>query len=214
MVNRDSRGYLLELAGIFKSHHTSDSYKKAHLHELFCQFQTVRVAVDHSADLLRAVVLHQPHRILRRLSGMDHHRKVRLPRHLQLLLKPVLLYFPIGSIPVIVQPDLSHSDDPRIGQLAPDLFQQLICQRSAVGGMNTERTIHEGIAVSQIKALPYAVQIRCNIDYSADSFLREPGKNTIQVIPECLVVIMCVCLKNHSHSVSSLRFCFFIRSSV
>ena len=89
----------------------------------------------------RALLLEDVHRLLVRLTRVNHNWHVQLVRQADLAAKPVALILRIRVIIVKIQPDLADRLHLRLPGQAADLFVNLLCHRLRIVWMHTDRRV-------------------------------------------------------------------------
>jgi hypothetical protein len=84
-------------------------------------------------------------------------------------------------IPIVVQPDFSHSQDPVPASEIPQAIQGMRVQIEGIVGMDTHRGVELGTALSQLHGPGTGRKVYTYGDDFSDPFLGGTGKDRLQV---------------------------------
>ena len=109
--------------------------------------------MNYAADLLRFFLFHDTERISCRFPAVDDHQKFFLARKRNLTAEPILLFFVIFLVPVVIKANLS--DRNRLFQTAesPHPLHHILVQVAHLIRMKTERAVDERIRFHQFSCI-------------------------------------------------------------
>ena len=157
--------------------------------------------MDHTANVSGFFLLQEVEGILSGLPAVNDHRQTHFLCQLQLTAKPLLLYLMSRNVPIIVQTDLT--DRHHLLFLPGSLFQPFqtfFTQLIDMVRMNAYRRIDMGISARHFHALSAALQGRPHIGHRFHAVLRQGSQKRFSVLIKSVIIVMCMCIKNHSSS--------------
>ena len=127
--------------------------------------------MDHAADSVAVLRLHNINGVLGSLSGVNYHRLADLLGQMELADKPFLLGIPIRFVPIVIQADLPHRQ--ALFQLTDFLqpVKALLVQLCGIAGMDSQRSVDKIILLHQLYGSPAGGKAGTDIHDSADSVL-------------------------------------------
>ena len=111
IIQRSIFYYFLQTLSVLKSNYSSHSQVITHVHVFPGMFFGIRIAVDHSPEIIRPLGFHNIQRILCSVPAVDNDGQSCLFCQIHLPDKPFFLDLMVFFIPVVIQADLPYGGD-------------------------------------------------------------------------------------------------------